>query len=95
MSLGDDEVKKIAHLARLAIEDSDIPVYAENLSNVLHLVEKMNDTDTDGISPMAHPIHAVQRLREDTVSEQNQRDVLQSNAPALEDGLFLVPRVIE
>ena len=95
MSLDADQVRKIAHLARLAIREEDIPGYAHNLSNILDLVEKMNQVDTDGIEPMAHSHDAVQRLREDQVTETNQREHFQANAPQSEDGLFLVPRVIE
>ncbi|MBN1378903.1 MAG: Asp-tRNA(Asn)/Glu-tRNA(Gln) amidotransferase subunit GatC [Gammaproteobacteria bacterium] len=95
MSLDADQVRKIAHLARLAIREEDIPGYAHNLSNILDLVEKMNQVDTDGIEPMAHSHDAVQRLREDRVTETNQREHFQVNAPQSEDGLFLVPRVIE
>ncbi len=95
MSLDADQVQKIAHLARLAIQEEDIPEYARNLSNILDLVEKMNRVDTTGIEPMAHPQDTVQRLREDQVTETDQRDDLQKNAPLVEEGLFLVPRVIE
>jgi aspartyl-tRNA(Asn)/glutamyl-tRNA(Gln) amidotransferase subunit C len=95
MSLDADQVRKIAHLARLAIRDDDIPGYAHNLSNILDLVEKMNQVDSTGIEPMAHPQDAKQRLREDLVTEQNQRENFLANAPLAEAGLFLVPRVIE
>ena len=96
MSVDAEAVASIAHLARLAIDDDAIPAYASQLSNVLDLVEQMNQVDTDGVAPMAHPMDdAVQRLREDSVSETNQREQLQAPAPAVEEGLFLVPRVIE
>lgn len=95
MSLDADEVKKIAHLARLKIEESDIPGYVTNLSNILDLVEQMNNVDTSGVVPMSHPLSAVQRLREDVVTESNQREHFQKIAPSTEDGLYLVPRVIE
>jgi aspartyl-tRNA(Asn)/glutamyl-tRNA(Gln) amidotransferase subunit C len=95
MSLERDDVKKIAHLARLAIDEADIPGYATNLSNILHLVEQMNAVNTDNVSPMAHPLDAVQRLRADEVTESDQRAHFQEHAPAVEDGLFLVPKVIE
>ncbi len=95
MSLEASEVKKIAHLARLAIRDEEVEGYAESISSILGLVEQMNAVDTEGVVPMAHPQEAVQRLREDVVSETNQREALQANAPAVEAGLFLVPQVIE
>ncbi len=90
-----DTVKKIAHLARLAISEADIPLYARNLSDILALVEQMNAVDTTGIAPLAHPLDAVQRLRPDQVSEDDERERFQSIAPAVQDGLYLVPKVIE
>jgi len=95
MSLDKQDVEKIAHLARLAINEDDVPAYAQNLSNILDLVEQMNSVDTDNIEPMAHPTDAVQRLREDEVRETNQREHFQEIAPQVEDGLYLVPKVIE
>lgn len=95
MALDKSDVENIAHLARLAISEADVSLYAENLSNILSLVEQMNAVDTSGVSPMAHPLKMVQRLREDVVSEANQREHLQAHAPAVENGLFLVPKVIE
>ena len=95
MSLDADEVKKIAMLARLQIDESDIPSYVTNLSNILDLVAQMEAVNTDGVVPMSHPQEAVQRLREDEVSEENQREAFQEIAPATDDGLYLVPKVIE
>ncbi len=95
MSLGPDDVKKIAHLARLDINESDIAGYADNLSSILDLVEQMNSVDTTGVVPMAHPQDVAQRLRPDEVLEDNQRDKFQSIAPLTEAGLYLVPKVIE
>jgi aspartyl/glutamyl-tRNA(Asn/Gln) amidotransferase, C subunit len=95
MSLGPAEVKNIAHLARLAIDEDLIPEYAKNLSGILALVEQMNAVDTEGVEPMAHPMDATQRLRPDVVTETNQRERFQRIAPATEAGLYLVPRVIE
>ncbi|OMH30377.1 Asp-tRNA(Asn)/Glu-tRNA(Gln) amidotransferase subunit GatC [Motiliproteus sp. MSK22-1] len=95
MSLDRSDVEKIAHLARLQIDEADIPEYAENLSNILDLVNQMQACDTAAIEPLAHPTEAVQRLRVDEVTESNQRDNLQSVAPMVEDGLFQVPKVIE
>ncbi len=95
MALDKSDVENIAHLARLAISEEDVPAYAENLSNILTLVEQMNGVDTSGVTPMAHPLDMAQRLREDVVSEDNQREHLQQHAPLVEDGLFLVPKVIE
>ena len=95
MSLDNSEVKRIAHLARLAIDEEDIAKYAHNLSNILDLVDQMSAVDTDNVSPMAHPLDTLQRLREDAVTEQDRRDQFQSVASATENGLYLVPKVIE
>lgn len=95
MTLKTEDVRNIAQLARLQIEDEAIEQYARDLSNVLELVEQMNLLDTSGITPMAHPLDATQRLREDAVTEVNLRDKFQSIAPDVENGLYRVPRVIE
>lgn len=95
MALERDEVEKIAHLARLKIDEEQIPSYAAALSNILGIAEQLQATATDGIEPMAHPLDATQRLRPDAVSETNQRETYQAIAPATEDGLYLVPKVIE
>ncbi len=95
MPLGPDEVDKIAHLARLQIDESQVDHYAGSLSDILALVDQMNDIDTSGVEPMAHPQHATQRLREDVVTESDRRDDFQRHAPAVENGLYLVPRVVE
>lgn len=95
MSLDADDVKKIAYLARLKIAEADIPDYVSNLSNILDLVEQMNSVDTEDVLPMSHPMDAVQRLREDEITENDQRELFQKVAPQTEDGLYLVPRVIE
>lgn len=95
MSLDKDDIKAIANLARLKIDEADVPQYVTNLSNILDLVEQMNSVDTDGVVPMSHPLDVNQRLREDKVIEKNQRDEFQGIAPATQDGLYLVPKVIE
>ena len=95
MSLDADEVKKIAHLARLAISEQDVPDYANNLSNILELVDQMSAVDTTDVVPMAHPLELVQRLRKDQVTEEDQRELFQKVSPKVENGLFLVPKVIE
>ena len=95
MSLDKADVEKIAHLARIAIDEAKIPEYAKNLSGILDLVEQMSSVDTVAVTPMAHPLDMAQRLREDTVSETDQRDKFQSIAPRVEAGLYLVPKVIE
>ena len=95
MALNDEDIRKIAWLARLQIDEVDSPKYAGELSQVLDLVDQLNQIDTDNIEPMAHPTDAVQRLREDAVTEDNQREKFQSIAPQAEAGLYLVPKVIE
>ncbi len=95
MSLTSKEVKQIAHLARLSINEDNVQTYADNLSGILDLVAQMDAVNTDDIEPMAHPQDAVQRLREDKVTEQVQRDKFQGIAPETEEGLYLVPKVIE
>jgi len=95
MSLEADDVKSIAHLARLDIEEKNIEGYASSLSSILSLVDQMNAVDTTGVQPMAHPMDVAQRLRADEVLEENQRDNFQKVAPKTEDGLYLVPKVIE
>ncbi len=95
MSLSADEVKKIAYLARLGIDEQDTDAYAKDLSNMLDLMTQMGDTNTDSVQPMAHPMDQMQRLRPDTVSEHNQRENFQSIAPQIEAGLYLVPKVID
>ncbi len=95
MSIDRSDVERIAHLARLELNEQDIPAYTENLSSILNLIDEMQQIDTDGVEPLAHPLDAVQRLRADEVTELNQRDKLQAVAPAVEEVLFLVPKVIE
>ena len=95
MSLSPEEVKKIAFLARLSIKEENIEQYSEDLSGILDFVEQMDAANVDDIEPMAHPQDAMQRLREDTVTEVNQRKKLMSNAPLQQDGLFLVPKVLD
>jgi aspartyl-tRNA(Asn)/glutamyl-tRNA(Gln) amidotransferase subunit C len=95
MALERSEVEKIAHLARLGLSDADLPRTTETLNNILGLIDRMQAVDTSGIEPLAHPLETTQRLRADEVTESNQRDAYQAIAPAVEDGLYLVPRVIE
>jgi len=95
MAFDHTEVKKIAHLARLAITEEDLENYSSSISEILDLVDQLQEVNTDQISPMANPMDATQRLRKDIVSEKDQRDSLQLNAPAIENGLYLVPKVID
>ncbi|MFT6154173.1 MAG: aspartyl-tRNA(Asn)/glutamyl-tRNA(Gln) amidotransferase subunit C [Crocinitomicaceae bacterium] len=95
MALDHSDVKSIANLAKLAISDENIDKYSTELSSILDLVEQMNAVNTDNIEPLANPTDAVQRLRADVVTETNHRKKYMANAPAQEDGLFLVPKVVE
>ncbi len=95
MSIDVDEVKKIAKLAALDVKDEDLQSYADNLSNILGLVEQMSAVDTTGVTPMSHPFDVVQRLREDVVTEVDRREDFQAIAPKTEDGLYLVPKVLD
>ncbi|OOG22927.1 asparaginyl/glutamyl-tRNA amidotransferase subunit C [Thioalkalivibrio denitrificans] len=95
MSLSHDDVRKIALLARLAVNDADVDAYARNLSSILAFVEQMEAVATDHVTPMAHPQDTAQRMRDDAVTEADQHEKFQAIAPAVEAGLYLVPRVIE
>ena len=95
MSLTPDDVKAVSRLARLAIAEQDIPAYAKNLSSIMDFVAQLDKVDTAAVPPMAHPLDMSQRLREDAVTEQVDRDRYQQNAPQVEAGLYLVPKVVE
>jgi aspartyl-tRNA(Asn)/glutamyl-tRNA(Gln) amidotransferase subunit C len=99
MSLSDDQVRRIARLARLALDPAESAAVKERLNRVLELVDRMRAVDTAGIEPMSHPLDARlatgQRLRADEVTESDRRGPHQAIAPAVEDGLYLVPKVIE
>ena len=95
MSLTPDDVRRLARLARIAIEPEESGAVLDRLNRVLGLIDQMRKVDTKDIEPMAHALDLVQRLRPDEVRETNQREAYQSVAPAVEDGLYLVPKVIE
>ncbi|WP_456448613.1 Asp-tRNA(Asn)/Glu-tRNA(Gln) amidotransferase subunit GatC [Thiolapillus sp.] len=95
MSLDAEEVEKIAHLARIAVTSDEVEALKGELSGILDLVARMSELDTSEIVPMAHPLDMPQRLRPDVVTEENHREAYQAVAPAVDNGLYLVPRVIE
>ncbi len=95
MALDNETIKTIAGLARLEIADDEVERYRSGISNILDLVEQMDAVDTSGIEPMTHPFDATLRLREDKVTEKNQREKFQTIAPNSQDGLYLVPKVID
>ncbi|MGY8850496.1 MAG: Asp-tRNA(Asn)/Glu-tRNA(Gln) amidotransferase subunit GatC [Pseudomonadales bacterium] len=95
MNIERQEIEKLATLARIAIDDSTISEVSQRLSSVLDLVDQLQAVNTEGVEAMSHPMQATQRLREDEVTEINQREAFQAIAPETKDGLFLVPKVIE
>ena len=95
MSLDKDQVQHIAVLARLKLADQDFDQTVQKLSNIVDFVDQLSQADTTDVVPMAHPLNESQRLREDVVSEPNNRDFVQQNAAEVQDGLYLVPKVIE
>jgi len=96
MSLSPKQIESIAHLARLELKAEEIPVYVESLSRIFGLVDELDRADTASVEPMAHPLTGqVQRLRADEAVPGNSRDIYQRNAPQVEAGLYLVPKVIE
>jgi aspartyl-tRNA(Asn)/glutamyl-tRNA(Gln) amidotransferase subunit C len=95
MSLSPEQVRQVAHLARLQLPPEKLEHYARQLSNILQMVDQLGAAKTEGVTPMAHPLDMVQRLRPDAVSEPDRREAFQAIAPAVEDGLYLVPKVIE
>lgn len=95
MSLTPDDVKRIARLARIEIDDAQAQTAQTQLNTIFGLIAAMQAVDTTGIEPMAHAQEVYQRLREDVVTETDRRDAFQAIAPAVENGLYLVPRVIE
>jgi aspartyl-tRNA(Asn)/glutamyl-tRNA(Gln) amidotransferase subunit C len=99
MALTPQDISRIANLARLELHPDESERMLTSINGFFGIVEQMRAVDTTGIEPLSHPVAAVQdvalRLREDVVSEPNQREANQRSAPAVERGLFLVPRVIE
>jgi aspartyl-tRNA(Asn)/glutamyl-tRNA(Gln) amidotransferase subunit C len=95
MALTEHDVARIAHLARIEISESDRRAMVAQLNDIFAMIEKMQAIDTTGVAPMAHPLGGRQRLREDLVTEADAREHNMKNAPEVQDGLFLVPRVVE
>ena len=95
MSLNQDDVKRVARLARIDISDAEAEVAQTRLNAIFELIATMQAVDTSGIAPMAHAQDVSQRLRDDVVTETDRRAVFQAIAPAVENGLYLVPKVIE
>ena len=95
MSLGLDDVRRVAQLARLRLDDEQAASMAAELNAILALIGEMQAVDTDGVEPMSHPRDVAQRLRPDAVTEPDRREALLALAPQTEAGLYLVPKVIE
>jgi aspartyl-tRNA(Asn)/glutamyl-tRNA(Gln) amidotransferase subunit C len=96
MTLTRQDVEKIAHLARLSITEHEMPVYVTSLSSIVDFVDELSRAQTGNVEPMAHPLDGQhQRLRPDVVAETDRHEKYQANAPAVQAGLYVVPRVIE
>lgn len=95
MTLKNQDLEKIAYLAKINIDKNKFPSLKKELESILNLVNQMNISDTDSIEPMYHPLDISQPLREDKVTEEDNREILQETAPSIKAGLFLVPRVID
>jgi aspartyl-tRNA(Asn)/glutamyl-tRNA(Gln) amidotransferase subunit C len=95
VSLDKDQVQHIAVLSRLKISDQEFDQTVEKLSRIVDFVDQLSQADTENVVPMAHPLNESQRLREDVVTEPNDRDYVQQNTESVEDGLYLVPKVLE
>jgi aspartyl-tRNA(Asn)/glutamyl-tRNA(Gln) amidotransferase subunit C len=90
-----EQVSRIAHLARLELAPGELRAMQQQLNDILAMVDQMSAVDTEGVEPMSHPQEVMQRLREDRVTESDRRELFLPLAPAVEDALYLVPRVIE
>lgn len=95
MALNENQILHLGRLARIRLEENDLVALAGQFEGILELIDHLLAVDTSGVEPLAHPLEAYQPLREDRVTEQDQRVLFQSLAPQAEEGLYLVPRVIE
>ena len=95
MEVTEEVVRNIAELVQLRVDDADLEQLAEGMRNILALADQMQAINTEGVEPVSNPLDATQKLRSDAVTEENQRELFQSLAPATEAGLYLVPRVVD
>lgn len=95
MAIDEDQVRQVAQLARIGLSDQQVEHNKNSLSNILEFIEQMKQVNTDNIEPMSHPLDVTQPLRADEATETNQREQMQKIAPNVQDGLYLVPKVIE
>ena len=95
MTLSREDIEYIAHLARLEVSEADVPAYVDKLGRIIEFIDELGQADTVDMVPMAHPLDMSQRLRADEVTESDERDRYQANAPETENGVYVVPRVVE
>lgn len=95
MTITRTDIEYVAHLARLEVDEADVETYVTKLGRIIDFIDTLEQADTEGLAPMAHPQDMAQRLRADAVTEIDRRDEYQQNAPATVEGLYLVPRVVE
>lgn len=95
MALDSDAVRRLAHLARIAVDDETARSLGSDLDQILSMVDQLREADIRGVEPMAHPLAVSQRLRADKVSESPEPERYQKNAPSTTDGVYLVPKVID
>ena len=95
MAIEQQEIEKIAELARIRIDESAVGEVTQRITEILAMVDQLQAADTEGVEPLSNPLDATQRLRADAVTESNQRDAFQAIAPNVESGLYLVPKVID
>ena len=95
MAIEQQEIEKIAELARIRIDESAVGEVTQRITEILAMVDQLQAADTEGVEPLSNPLDATQRLRADVVTESNQRDDFQAIAPNVENGLYLVPKVID
>ena len=95
MSITEDEARKVAHLARIAVDDSQLPALARELSGILKFMEQLNEVDVDGVEPMTSVTPMRLKRREDVVTAGGMQDKILANAPDAREGFFAVPKVVE
>lgn len=95
MSISRQDIEHIAHLARLDVSEDEIPAYTDKLDKIIGFIDTLDAAETGELVPMAHPLDMTQRLRADAVTAVNRRDDYQQNASEKQDGLYVVPRVVE
>ncbi len=94
MTIHQDDIAKLCRLAQIALDDGERAATNADLDKMIQMIDVLQSIDTDGVEPLAHPLDAAQRLRADEITELVDRDRYQASAPAVQDGLYLVPRVL-